>query len=241
MNRIKSNISSRRQPSSPYGFGSALLPTIGLIFLASGSCLSLFSLTHALAETKLPTGSVLDYYPGQKTGTATTPDGKQVNVVLTQYDQWWLSKSEAEQSEWLDLWLESVQPVAKSNWPGLTFVKFMTQVMNSRITIQEFNISLSTTQNQNALIKFPSYIQSYAGKRCENYRAGMSYDEGRESAVLSLSPSEKDELARSLALGSVDGKPTPLGIYLHALRSEYSMSGLCGELADKLKKNSAYN
>jgi hypothetical protein len=241
MNRIKSNISSRRQPSSPYGFGSAVLPTIGLILLASGSCLSLFSLMHALAEPKLPTGSVLDYYPGQKTGTTTTPDGKQVNVVLTQYDQWWLSKSEAEQSEWLDLWLESVQPVAKSNWPGLTFVKFMTQVMNSGITIREFNISLYTIQNQNALIKFPSYIQSYAGNRCQNYRAGMSYDEGRDSAIRSLSPGEKDELARSLTLGSVDGKPTPLGIYLHALRSEYSMSGLCGELADKLKKNSAYN
>mgnify|MGYP006278125491 CR=1 FL=1 len=232
---------SGSKPFPGYQKRSGLSQAVGMIVLASASHLSTLSATHALAETRLPTGSVLNSHHGHVTGAATTTDGKQVDVVLTQYDQWWLSKPKAEQAEWLDLWLKSIRPLANINFPHLTYARFMTDVMHAGITTQDLKLPPPDTQIAEARNSLPSYILSYTEKRCQNYRAGMSYDEGREKALASLSPSEKDELARALTLGSEDGEPTLLGIYLHALRSEFSILGLCGELAEELKKASAYN
>ena len=45
-----------------------------------------------IAQQKLPAGTTLDYKEGVTEGSAITPDGRRVEVRLSEYDQWWLKK-----------------------------------------------------------------------------------------------------------------------------------------------------
>ena len=188
----------------------------------------------------LPVGSTAPFAPGRRKSTATTPDGRKVVVTFGDYDQWWLQKTDEEQAIWLDTW-SALSPGIEPVFPGMTFVKFMKQVMAAGVTLADIGVTIGDNDSQSVNIVLPDWAMTIAQMRCANYKAGMSFDDGREKADGQLPSSVKDQVNRQLILGSSDGRPTAIGVVVLAAQTQAAVDRVCGELAGKLIKRSAYN
>lgn len=188
----------------------------------------------------LPVGSTAPFTPGQRKSTATTPDGRKVVVTFTDYDQWWLQKSDEEQAIWLDAW-SALSPGIESVFPGMTFVGFMKQVMIAGVTLADIGAAKDEQDSKSVNPVLPDWVMTIAQMRCANYKAGMSFDEGREKADGQLPASVKEQVNRQLIAGSSDGRPTAIGLILLSVKTQAAVERVCGELSNKLIKNSAYN
>ena len=205
------------------------------------SALAIMALTStsAIAEQKLPTGSRLDYKEGSTHGTAITPDGEKVEVEFSEYTRWWLKKDQSEQSAWLDLWLETVETIAEKYNPDLTFVLFMTDVMNNKLEINDLRIvDLAQIKSKKIL----PYAVEVAKNRCDNYRNGMSFDAGRDQAEKLLSNQSKRERIQVMTLGSDDKQPTVIGLLKYATDINSAVARECSVEASRVySKGSKYD
>jgi hypothetical protein len=188
----------------------------------------------------IPVGSTVQFVPGQSSATATTQDGRRVVVKFTDYDQWWLQKSDKEQALWLDFWAATSTSL-NSISPGITFVKFMKQAMNAGVTLADIGVSDANPEKSSAKPVLPDWAITIAQMRCSNYKAGMSYDEGREHADTSMPANVAEQMQAQLRAGSTDGNPTTIGLILLSVKVQAAVDMVCGDLADKLIKKSAYN
>ncbi|MDB4639204.1 hypothetical protein OAE83_01780, partial [bacterium] len=208
-------------------------------FFASLLAITLFTPLAVIADQALPIGSTLDYKKGMTDGTAITPDGRRVKVELTDYDQWWLGKSDSEQSAWLDLWLKTVQTIAAKHNPNLTFVLFMTDVMNNKLQINDLRIVDMAQIKSKKILPYAVEVAKY---RCDNYRSGMSFDEGRDQAEKLLSNQAKREMLQVMTLGSDDRQPTVIGLLKYATDVNSAVNRECNEeLSRAYSKGSAYD
>ena len=83
----------------------------------------------------IPIGTeLIDGADGQMRGR--TPDGRIINIQLDDYDRWWLSKTDDEQSQWLDIYHTAVESGQLRS--TTTFVKFMKVVMSTGLTLDDF-------------------------------------------------------------------------------------------------------
>lgn len=186
--------------------------------------------TSAIAEQKLPIGSIVDYKEGSTHGTAITPDGRTVEVEISEYTRWWLKKDQSEQSAWLDLWLKTVQKIAAKYNPNLTFVLFMTDVMNNKLEINDLkNVDLAQIKSKKIL----PYAIEVAKYRCNNYRNGMSFDAGRYQAEELLTNQSKREMFRVLTLGSENRQPTVIGMLKYATDINSAVARECSVEASR--------
>ena len=205
------------------------------------SALAIMALTStsAIAEQKLPTGSRLDYKEGSTHGTAITPDGEKVEVEFSGYTRWWLKKDQSEQSAWLDLWLETIETIAKKYNPDLTFVLFMTDVMNNKLEIDDLNFAgLAQSKSK----KISPYAEEIAKNYCSNYRKGMSYDAGRDQAEKVLSDQAKRDRIQVVTLGSDDKQPTVIGVLKYATDINSAVARECSVEASRVySKGSKYD
>ena len=205
------------------------------------SALAIMALTStsAIAEQKLPTGSRLDYKEGSTHGTAITPDGEKVEVEFSGYTRWWLKKDQSEQSAWLDLWSETVETIAEKYNPDLTFVLFMTDVMNNKLEIDDLNFAgLAQSKSK----KISPYAEEIAKNYCSNYRKGMSYDAGRDQAEKVLSDQAKRDRIQVVTLGSDVNQPTVIGLLKYATEITGAVARECNvEASRAYSKGSAYD
>ena len=199
----------------------------------------LFIPLAAIAEQKLPIGSRLDYKDGSTHGTAITPDGKKVEVEISEYTRWWLKKDQSEQSAWLDLWLKTVQTIAAKHNPNLTFVLFMTDVMNNKLEINDLRIVDMAQIKSKKILPYAVEVAKY---RCDNYRKGMSFDAGRDQGDKLLSNPAKREMFQVITLGSDDRQPTVIGMLKYATDVNSAVNRECNvEAARAYSKGSAYD
>jgi hypothetical protein len=202
-------------------------------------CFLIFAPSTALSESKLPIGSTVNYKDGDTRGYVITPDGRRVVVRFTDYDQWWLAKSDEEQSKWLDLWHEIVEPMAPDLSPGLTFVQFMTMVMNTKLELSDLGAGDAERIKDRTI---PSSAVESAKLRCINYRKGMSFDEGRDQAQQELSNQSQQEQKQALTLGSPEGKPTIIGLLKYSVDVSVAVDRECEKEASyAYGKGSAYD
>lgn len=208
-------------------------------YLISFFVILLISPLSVIAEQKLPIGSKLEYKDGSTHGTAITPDGKKVEVEISEYTRWWLKKDQGEQSAWLDLWLKTAQTIASKYNPNLTFVLFMTDVMNNKLEINDLRIvDLAQVKSKKIL----PYAVEVAKYRCDYYRRGMSFDAGRDQAEKLLSNQAKRERIQVMTLGSDDRQPTVIGLLKYATDVNSAVNRECNkEFSRAYSKGSAYD
>ena len=97
--------------------------------------LTAWSEDRALSKQEIPIGTeLIEGRDGQMRGR--TPGGRIIDIQLDDYDRWWLSKADDEQSQWLDIYHTAVE----SGQLGSTtrFVKFMKVVMSTGLTLDDF-------------------------------------------------------------------------------------------------------
>ena len=208
-------------------------------YLSSLLAIAVLTSTATVAAKALPIGSTFEYKEGATRGYAITPDGRRVEVKLSDYDQWWLKKDQSEQSAWLELWLETVESYAPKINPNLTFVEFMNDVMNNNLVLDDLRIANEAQLEQQNI---PAYAKEIGMKRCINYRAGMSFDEGRAQAEKLVSDKSKRERAQVITLGSPNSRPTVIGLLKMAIDINASVGRECMEEASYAhSKGSAYD
>ena len=86
-------------------------------------------------KEEIPIGTILILGEDCKT-KGKTPSGEVINILLDDYDRWWLAKPEPERDEWLALYLKAVD--TGNLHQGVTFVQFMKVVMFQKLSLEDF-------------------------------------------------------------------------------------------------------
>lgn len=198
-----------------------------LLFLAA----SVLIANDGVAEVTLPMGSEIQNSDGDESRAATTPETKKVSVEHSSHDQWWLAKTGAEQAAWLDFWISQVESAAKDIDPSYTFAMFMKSVQKNQLSATDFGLTYEGISGKDP--GPPTYAVEIAKIRCENYRKGMSFDEGRDRVGQSLSQASKVAAARDLMLGTSNSEPTLIGMILMATNVTRAVDAQCASEASR--------
>lgn len=189
----------------------------------------------SFAKELLPIGGAMEYVNDSSSRTVTTPGGENVRVELSSYDRWWLSKTEAEQAAWRDFWLTQVESASKDMNPSYTFVMFMKSVQKNQLSATDFGLTYEGISGKDS--GPPEYAVEIARLRCENYRKGMSFDEGRDRVAQVLSRPSKIAAARDLMLGTSNSQPTVIGAILMAANVTRALEAECPTEAARARSN----
>jgi hypothetical protein len=210
------------------------------IFGATLATFALLSQSSVISRERIPIGTQIEYTPGAQAVTGETPNGEKLEIQLSSYDQWWLSKTDGEQSVWLDFWLDIAIKLANSIDPSYTFVDFMTEIQKNQLSLGDFGLTYPGAEG--IATELPAYAREIAQRRCENYRRGMSFDDGREKADQSLSAASKQDALKAIMVGSTSSRPTVLGVVLLAVNITRAVESECSaELSKAYARGSAYD
>lgn len=198
--------------------------------IITGTFIWLCLYSGGFAQARLPVGSTMEHVKGSGSGNVVTPDGKKIKVKLSAYDQWWLAKTEAEQAAWVDFWTESGEGMLKTLNSKMTFVQFMSTVMEHRLTLQDF--ILANPGNASSPASLPAYAIEIARRRCSNYRSGMGFDEGREQAAKGMSLEGSRAIARQITFGNPQSPPNDVGMMILAINVAKAIDEECRAAAE---------
>ena len=198
---------------------------VAFLRLFTSLVLVILSCGNAFCQNKIPAGSFMDYVKGSGSGAVTYPDGTSLNVGLSIYDQWWLSKREEEQGLWLEFWLNQGEDYIEELDSKMTFVQFMTVVMENRLVLRDFGLFLHGDARRETSL--PAYAREVAQSRCRNYRSGMSFEEGRIKAAKDVSLKTREKIVDQITLGKQDGEPNVVGMILLAINVSRALEIEC--------------